>query len=661
MTRVISSLREDSNTMAKKAKQTSKVKARPAVRAASAKGPAPVVKKSSIGKTTKRKASRGHRATGKKAAARAAAIKPPAKKPGGKRAPDPEPAGKPARPRAKAPSTFVPYAGEDLTRARISVTTMGDLLLMAADRYPDTLALVFPDAEITYAQLAQRALRRARSLQAMGVRPRDHVGILMHTCAEFMEIFFAAAFCGAVIVPINARYKASELAYVIENGDIVTVITTDAVADSVDFVERLNIAMPDLAKNRNPRSLKVTAAPKLRNVILLGKSQAPGFVSNREFDTAGESRTDLQVHETRLRVRLRDVGLMLYTSGTTANPKGCLITHEAMVRNSIALGRHRYRLTHDDRFWSPLPMFHIAAVLPMLAIFDVGGTYLTMGYFDPGVALRMLQKYRVTALYPSFVTIMQGLIYHPDFPDTDLSSVKLMNSNFAVQPPGVADPIMKAMPQALQVGSFGMTEAAGTVCTGAWDEPESRRITRLGRPLPGLEVRIVNPETGEDVVLGLRGEVLVRGYSLFDGYYKDAEKTAQALDRDGWFHTGDIGSLDDDGTIMFHGRFKDMLKVGGENVAAAEIEGLLGRHPAVKLAQVVGIPDPKYMEVPAAFVELRPNMKASERELVDFCRREIASFKVPRVVRFVTEWPMSSSKIQKFRLRTALVEELGLE
>jgi fatty-acyl-CoA synthase/long-chain acyl-CoA synthetase len=549
---------------------------------------------------------------------------------------------------------------EDPARMRIGVTTIGDLLLVAADRHPDTPALVFPDRALTYAQLARNALRRARGLQALGVRPGDHVGILMHTCAEFVETFFAVAFCGAVIVPINARYKSAELAYVIENGDLVTIVTTDAVADSVNFVERLNGALRDLARNRNPRRLKIAAAPRLRNILLLGAAASRGFVGEDEFEAAAKAGDVLEVHRTRLRVRVRDVGLMLYTSGTTANPKGCLITHEAMVRNSIALGRHRYRLTNEDRMWSPLPMFHIAAVLPMLAIFDVGGTYLTMGYFDAGVALRMLEKHRVTALYPSFVTIMQGLIYHPTFRDTDLSSVRLMNSNFAVQPPGVAEPIMQAMPQALQVGSFGMTEAAGTVSTGAWDEPEARRITRLGRPLPGLEVRIVNPESGEDVKAGLRGEVLVRGYSLFEGYYKDQEKTAQALDADGWFHTGDIGSLDDHGTIMFHGRFKDMLKVGGENVAAAEIEGLLGRHPAVKLAQVVGIPDPRYVEVPAAFVELKPGEKASERDLIEFCRREISGFKVPRVVRFVREWPMSSSKIQKFRLRDALVSELGL-
>jgi len=566
---------------------------------------------------------------------------------------------RPTKARSK-PQGIAPLPPENLALARINVTTIGDLLLTAADRYPDSLALVFPDRALTYRQLVDGALRRARALQALGVRPRDHVGLLMHTCAEFVETFFAIAFCGGVIVPINARYKSNELAYVIENGDIVTVVTTDAVADSVNFVERLNGAFKDLARSRDPRKLKVAGAPKLRNIVLLGKTRAKGYLTEADFDAAAKAGNEMDVHRARLRVRVRDVGLMLYTSGTTANPKGCLITHEAMVRNSIALGRHRYRLTHDDRMWSPLPMFHIAAVLPMLAIFDVGGTYLTMGYFDAGVALKMLEKYKVTALYPSFVTIMQGLVYHPTFHDTDLSRVKLMNSNFAVQPPGVAEPIMAAMPQALQVGSFGMTEAAGTVCTGGWDETEARRITRLGKPLPGLEVRIVNPETGHDLINGMRGEVFVRGYSLFEGYYKDAEKSAQALDADGWFHTGDIGSLDDDGTIMFHGRIKDMLKVGGENVAAAEIEGLLGRHPAVKLAQVVGIPDAKYVEVPAAFVELKPGIKASAKELIDFCRKEISSFKVPREVRFVTEWPMSSSKIQKFRLRDALVEELGL-
>ena len=556
--------------------------------------------------------------------------------------------------------TSAAEGGEDLSTLRISVTTMGDLLLSAADRYPDTLALVFPDARYTYQELAAQALRRARSLQALGVKPRDHVGILMHTCPAFVEIFFAAALCGAVVVPINARYRSHELAYVMANGDIATLVTTDAVAEQVSFVERLSGALPGLAAQADPRRLRLAGTPTLRNIVLMGKTPSPGFLPQSEFDDLADTIPERDVHLARLGVRVRDVGLMLYTSGTTANPKGCLITHEAQVRNSIALGRHRYRLTHEDRFWSPLPMFHIASVLPMLAIFDVGGTYLTMSYFDAGIALDMLERYEVTATYPCFVTIMQGLIYHPNFTRTNLSRIKLMNSNFAVQPPAVAESIMRAMPQALQVGSFGMTETAGTVCTGSPEEAEPLRITRLGKPLPGLEVRIVEPESGHEAPTGQRGEVLVRGYSLLEGYHKDAEKTAQAIDREGWFHTGDIGSLDEHGTIMFHGRYKDMLKVGGENVAAAEIEALLGRHPAVKLAQVVGIPDAKYAEVPAAFVELKPGSSATEAELVSFCKCEVAAFKVPRVVRFIDDWPMSSSKIQKFRLRETLIAELGL-
>ena len=439
-----------------------------------------------------------------------------------------------------------------------------------------------------------------------------------------------------------------------------TLVTTDAIAEQVNYVERLSLALPDLKSQSNPRRLQLAGRPTLRNIVLMGKSVCPGFVSQSDFDSLAATSPERQVHLARLGVRVRDPGLMLYTSGTTANPKGCVITHEAQVRNSIALGRHRYRLTHEDRFWSPLPMFHIASVLPMLAIFEVGGTYLTMSYFDPGVALDMLERYAVTATYPCFVTIMQGLIYHENFARTDLSRIKLMNSNLAVQPAAVAESIMRAMPQALQVGSFGMTETAGTVCTGSPDEAEALRITRLGRPLPGLEVRIVDPQSGTEAATGGRGEVLVRGYSLLDEYYKDPEKTAEAIDRDGWFHTGDIGSLDEHGTIMFHGRYKDMLKVGGENVAAAEIEALLGRHPAVKLAQVVGIPDAKYVEVPAAFVELRPGASATEAELLSYCKAEVAGFKVPRAVRFVEDWPMSSSKIQKFRLRETLIAELGL-
>jgi len=575
----------------------------------------------------------------------------------------------PKKAKRKAPATIVgkPRASkpakpvrESMAALRISVTTIGDLLLTAADRHPNSDALVFEKRKLTYRELTARAMRHARSLQALGVKPRDHVGLLLPSSVEFVEFLFAIALCGAVTVPINARYRSHELSYVIENGDLVTVITTSDVPDQVDFVSRLRTALPALASQKDPLALTLAGAPKLRNMVLLGKKTEPGYVGQKEFVKLGAVVDEDSVHRARLGVRVRDVGLMLYTSGTTANPKGCLISHEAMVRNSVALGRHRYQLTANDRFWSPLPLFHIAAILPLIAAFDVGAAYLTAGIFEAGQALEMLEKEAATATYPCFVAIMSDLIYHPNFKKTDLSRVRLMNSSFALQPPGIKDAMLKALPNAIQVGTFGMTETAGTVSTSMLTDTLKARTTGLGKPLPGLEVRIVHPESGAELGPGQRGEVLVRGYSTLEGYYKDPVKTAAALDKDGWYHTGDVGSRDAEGVMMFHGRTKDMLKVGGENVAAAEIEACLQRHPSVKLAQVVGIPDKRLVEVAAAFVELKSEAKATQEELIAHCKAEIAGFKVPRHVRYVTEWPMSTSKIQKFRLRDQLIAELGL-
>jgi acyl-CoA synthetase (AMP-forming)/AMP-acid ligase II len=542
----------------------------------------------------------------------------------------------------------------------IRATTLGDLLLSAANDYPDADAIVFPEGRQTFAELAERAYLRARGLQALGVRPGDHVGLLLPTCFEFPEFLFGIALCGAVTVPINARFRAGELRYVIQNADLVTIVTTEHIAEHVNFVERLHDGLPALREAGDPLWLDLAMAPRLNNIVLLGDSKPDGFVTEGRFDELAEGAPVEDVQSTRMRARVRDPAIMLYTSGTTANPKGCPLSHEAIVRNSIALGRYRYQLGQQDRFWSPLPMFHIAAILPMVAIFDVAGAYLTMSYFDAGAALKMLEAERATATYPCFVTIMSDLIHHPDFPTTDLSRITLMNANFAVQPPGIKDAMLEAMPDAIYVGTYGMTETAGTVCTSELTDSLEARCTRLGKPLPGLEVKIVDPESSHEVATGERGEILVRGYCLFEGYYKDPEKTAEAIEPDGFFHTGDVGSFDADGQIMFHGRFKDMLKVGGENVAAAEIEAFLARHPSVKLAQVVGVPDDRLQEVAAAFIELEDGQSATEQELIDFCRGDIASFKVPRYIRFVTEWPMSTSKIQKFRLRDELAQELGI-
>ncbi len=545
----------------------------------------------------------------------------------------------------------------DLASVRIQATTLGDLLLLAADRYPDTDAVVLPDKRITYAELAERAIHRARSLRALGVGPGDHVGLLLPTSMDFVESLFAIAMLGAVTVPINARYQPPELAYVVDNADLVAILTTDEFDAAVNFVERLYAALPEL-RDSDATQLDLSAAPKLRNIVVLGKTEAGGMLTQDQFEARADEVGVEEIHLRRLQTRLGSTALILYTSGTTANPKGCMISHEAMVRNSIALA-DRYELTAEDSFWSPLPMFHIAAILPMAASTSRGGTYITTPHFNAGEALATLEAEKVTCTYPCFWTIMGDLVNHPDFAKKDLSSIRMMNANFAVQPAVVGETMEAAIPDTVYVGTFGMTETAGTVTTSRLGDSREQRFTRLGVPLAGLEIKVVD-EDGSEVPAGERGEALIRGYSLFDRYYKAPDKTAEALDADGWFHSGDLCSIDKNGQVMFHGRIKDMLKVGGENVAAAEIEGCLQQHDAVKLAQVVGIPDPRYQEIPAAFIELNDGLSADEQELIDFCRGKIANFKVPRHVRFVSEWPQSSTKIQKFKLRDRIVEELGL-
>ncbi|WP_293944368.1 class I adenylate-forming enzyme family protein [Sphingomonas sp.] len=533
--------------------------------------------------------------------------------------------------------------------------TFGQLLTTAAQSFGPRDAIIFPDRRLSYEQLGQRARSWAKALITMGVRPGENVGILLTTRIEFIELLFGITMTGAVAVPINARYQAHELAFLIRDADLVALFTTGRVADSLDFGERLRAALPSL-EQADTGSLALDEAPLLRTIVCLDPPCASYLVGGEDALAAGADVPDTELDRRIADVAPEDIAFILYTSGTTANPKGALISHGAQIGNSRSLGV-RYEATGDDKVWSPLPIFHIAGILPMTMILDLGGAYMTVPHFDAGVAIDMLGREGATIAYPSFVTIMQDLISHPSFASSDLSRLRVMNSNFAVQPDWIRDAVCAAVPHTVQVSTYGLTEAAGTVTTSRLGDPWSLRTGRCGAPLDDWQVRIVDLETEEECALGERGEIVIRGPGMLSGYYNAPEKTAEVM-RDGWFHTGDIGSFDETGHIMFHGRTKDMLKVGGENVAAAEIESMLQSHPAVKLAQVVGIPDERYAEVPAAFVELAEGENASEAELIAHCRGKLASFKLPRHVRMVTSWPMSTSKIQKFRLRSELIDEL---
>ena len=534
--------------------------------------------------------------------------------------------------------------------------TFARLLRTAAASFGPRDAIIFPDSRTTYDELEARARRWAKAIIAMGVEPGQNVGILLTTRVEFIELLFGITMTGAVAVPINARYQAHELAFLIKDADLVALFTTGKVADSLDFGERLRAALPSLDHAADKNNLALDEAPLLRRIVCLDPPCALHLVGAADALAGGDGVTDAELEARIDTVEPSDIAFILYTSGTTANPKGALISHGAQIGNSRSLGV-RYEATGDDKVWSPLPIFHIAGILPMTMILDLGGAYMTVSHFDAGIALEMLGREGATIAYPSFVTIMQDLISHSSFASVDLSKLRVMNSNFAVQPDWIRDAVCAAVPHTIQVSTYGLTEAAGTVTTSRLQDPWSLRTSRCGAPLDDWSVRIVDLETGSECALGQRGEIVIQGPGMLSGYYNAPEKTAEVL-RDGWFHTGDIGSFDETGHIMFHGRTKDMLKVGGENVAAAEIESMLQSHPAVKLAQVVGVPDDRYAEVPAAFVELAEGATATEAELIDHCRGKLASFKLPRHVRMVDRWPMSTSKIQKFKLRSELIDEL---
>ncbi len=531
-----------------------------------------------------------------------------------------------------------------LNSHRIYVSTIGDFLLAAADRCGDRAALIFPERGLSYSELAEHAYLRARSMLGLGVRPGDHVGILMANCPEFMELLLGCHLIGAVAVPMNARYKASELAYVVENADLKLLVTSDLISEYANFGELLAEAFPELAMS-DPQALDLARAPLLRNVVMLGAAPA-GFVSEQDFIAHAERVQQADVDAARVKVRVEQPAIMMYTSGTTANPKGCPLSHGLLVRNGVNMNRERYFLTETDVFWAPLPMFHMAAILPFLACIDAGAAMSSMTHVEAGTALRMMERDRVSVAFPSFPTVTNELINHPSFPDTDLSALRRINN---VAPEEMLRRFQSAFPQAVQTGAYGLTEAGGVIAFNHPEESLDVRLHTCGVPFPGIDVRITDPETLEEVATTERGEIWIRGYCVFDGYYKSPEKNAESF-HNGWFRSGDLGSVTETGAVCYHGRIKDMLKVGGENVAALEIESHLAKHPSVLLAQVVGRPDDRLQEVPVAFIELTPGTSATEADLIAHCQGQMASFKVPRAIFFVTEWPMSSTKVQKFKL-----------
>lgn len=530
------------------------------------------------------------------------------------------------------------------------VMPIGDLPSRAAERMEGD-AVVFPHERATFAELEERATRYARGLLALGLGRGDHVGILLAPGVDYVAAFLGVAKLGAVPVPVNARFKGLELGHVIPHADLRALLVGggDGPADYAGLVARV---LPSLAAT--PPGDAPVEAPLLRHAIQAGGAALPGMLSQEAVLAGGERVPEADVRAAQSRVRVRDLGMIMYTSGTTSAPKGCMLTHEALVRQARNYAE-RYRLGPGEAFWDALPLFHIGGIVPLLGCVDSGTRYCHVGSFDATEALAMLERERCTVAMPVFETMWLAVLGHPRFAAADLGALRML---LALGVPEQLRAMQARLPHVAQVSGSGSTECGGNLVLGDQDDPYETRMTTCGRLMPGMELRVVDPASGRDAAVGEPGELLARGAGLFEGYYKEPQLNAEVFDADGWYHSGDLATLDTDGRLAFGGRGKDGLKVGGENVSPLEVEDYLKRHPAVGIAQVVGVPDRRYTEVPAAFIELAPGASASEAEIVAFCVDAIATYKVPRYVRFVREWPMSGTKIEKRTLRERLAEEL---
>lgn len=537
-------------------------------------------------------------------------------------------------------------------RSWINATTLGDLIDMRAELHPEKEAIVFRDERHSYSDIAREAEHISKSLLALGVEPGDRIGYFLGECVETVSIMLGASKIGAICAPINSRFKPRELGQVIVHAGMKVVFTT-ASDTGTNFNELIQRTFPQIAKSESA-SLEFNEAPELQTIVVLDEVERPGTINLTDLERLAESVSDEEVHFRQAGVRVRETAIIMYTSGTTAMPKGAMLSHEAFSRYGMSL-QERMLLNEDDKIWSALPMFHIGGVAFMLASIFVGGTYFHTGYFDPGVALAQIRDESCTVALPAFETIWLPIITHVDRSESDFDSLRTL---MCVGVPERLREFQKATPDAPLLNAVGQTEACAFLGLSELDDEPELRFTKGGFPMPGLEVEVHDPETGDKLPYGSIGELWYRGPAMFDGYFRDQELNAEVFDERGFFRTGDICELDGDGRVTFLSRLKDMLKVGGENVAAAEVEGFLLTHPAVALAQVVAAPDERYVEVPAAYIQLKPDEEATEQEIIDFCKDEIATYRIPRYVRFVDEWPMSGTKIQKFALRELIAGEL---
>jgi fatty-acyl-CoA synthase len=536
--------------------------------------------------------------------------------------------------------------------------TFGDMLDRAAQRFGAREAFFFAGRRWSFQELKADSDRAACGLLQCGVQPGDKIALWLTNRPEWLHILFAVAKIGAVLVPINTRFRTADLAYVLRQSDSRMLITTDH-SGPIGYLDMVRELIPELDACPDPHALCAAAFPELRQVSVVSAHSYPGTLRWRDVVGAGEAVPNQQLVQRQQAVDPDDTVLIMYTSGTTGFPKGVMHNH-SILRN-ITDEANRLAVRPRDVILMYLPLFHAYGLYegPLMSVVT-GARQVLMEQFDPGEALRLIASERVTMLH-GFDTHFQDLMDHPDCTRTDRSSLR---TGILAAGMSSTEPVARRAQKLLchTVSGWGMTEVGVGAALGFPTDTEEDRCVASGAPLPGYEFKVINPETGQTVPYGTPGELCCRGYGVMQGYYKKPEETAKVIDAEGWLHSGDMAVMRDDETIRFLGRYKEMLKVGGENVDPVEVEALLLEHPAINQVKVVGVPDPRLQEVACACVVLEAGAQVDPEALIAFCRGKIASFKIPRHVLFVKEYPMTSSgKVQKFKLREFSIEQLGLQ
>lgn len=534
--------------------------------------------------------------------------------------------------------------------------TLGEILEKWAFETPDKEFMVYPDRDLrfSYSQFNQRVDNLAKGLLYIGVKPGDKVGIWAKNVPDWTTFMFATAKIGAILVTINTSYKLSELEYLLKNADINTLCLADGYRDS-DFVKMVFELVPEL-KEQARGELKSEKFPELTNVIFIGQEKHRGMFNTAELILLGNHVDDIELESIKETIHCHDVVNMQYTSGTTGFPKGVMLTHHNILNNGFATGQCM-KYTSDERLLVCVPMFHcFGCVLSLCAVLTHGATMVFNEEFDPLMVLASVQKEKCTALN-GVPTMFIAELNHPMFDMFDLSSLRTGIMAGSLCPIETMNQVMTKMHMKDVIIVYGLTETSpGMTATRTHNSPEVRSTT-VGFEFPNVEVKIVNPETGEECQPGVQGEICCRGYNVMKGYYKNPEATQKVIDEDGWLHSGDLAVKTKDGFYKITGRIKDMIIRGGENIYPREIENFLYQIPQIETVEVAGVPSPKYGEQVGAFIRVKKGQSITEEEIRDFCRGQIARFKIPKYIFFVEEFPMTASgKIQKYKLSELSVE-----